>query len=109
MKILVMPKPRPGVSAEELQRHAPAEIRAVWDLYVQGICREFYTRLAEPGRVILMFEAESVEAAQQAISTLPFVQRNLIDFDLIPLAPFSGLSRLFATQTAAPAQMPAGS
>ena len=107
MKILVMPKPRPGIPAEELQRYAPAEIRAVWDLYAQGICREFYTRLAEPGRVILMFEAESEEVAQQALSTLPFVQRSLIDFDLIPLAPFAGLSRLFATQ--APAQVPTGS
>jgi hypothetical protein len=105
MKILVMPKPIPGVPAEELQRHAPAEIRAVWELYVQGICREFYTRLAEPGRVVLMFEAESLEAVREALATLPFVQHNLIDFDLIPLAPFAGLARLFQAPAQAPAQV----
>lgn len=99
MKILVLPKPRADVPLERLQQHAEAEIRAVWDLYVQGICREFYTRLAEPGRVVLMFESASVEAAREALATLPFARLNLIDFDLIPLAPFVGLSRLFQPQT----------
>src|SRR5215472_12107576 len=73
MKILVMPKPRQGVPPEELQRHAAEEIRAVWDLYARGICREFYTRLSEPGRVVLMFECASVEEAQAALAALPFV------------------------------------
>ena len=36
MKILVLPKPIEGVSREEMLQHADAEIRAVWDLYVQG-------------------------------------------------------------------------
>src|SRR5262249_31171554 len=109
MKILVMPKPRPGVPAEELQRHAAEEIRAVWDLYARGICREFYTRLAEPGRVVLMFECASVEAAHEALATLPFVQRNLIDFALIPLAPSAGLARLSQAAAQTPAQVPAES
>jgi hypothetical protein len=109
MKILVMPKPRPGVPAEELQRHAAEEIRAVWDLYAQGICREFYTRQAEPGRVVLMFECASVEEAQAALATLPFVERNLIDFDLIPLAPFAGLARLFQFPAQTPSQAPTAS
>ncbi len=95
MKILVLPKPRVGVPPQALQEHADAEIRAVWDLYAQGICREFYVRAAEPGRVVLIFECASVEAARDALATLPFAQLHLIDFDLIPLAPFIGLTRLF--------------
>jgi len=62
MKILVLPKPIEGVSREELLSHAAAEIQAVWELYAQGICREFYTRANEPGRVVLMFESASIEA-----------------------------------------------
>jgi hypothetical protein len=104
MKILVMPKPIEGVSREELLQHAPAEVRAVWDLYEQGICREFYTRANEPGRVVMMFESASVEAAKEVLATLPFARLHLIDFDLIPLAPFSGLARLFR----APAEEPVG-
>jgi hypothetical protein len=95
MKILVLPKPREGVAVQSLQQHAQEEIRAVWDLYAQGICREFYTRVAEPGRVVLMLECASVEAARDVLAALPFARLHLIDFDLIPLAPFVGLTRLF--------------
>ena len=98
MKILVMPKPIEGVAREELLKHAPAEIKAVWELYAQGICREFYTRANEQGRVVLMLESESVEAAQKALATLPFARLHLIDFDVIPLAPFTGLSRMFRSE-----------
>ncbi len=102
MKILVMPKPIEGVSREELLQHSAEEIQALWQLYAQGICREFYTRVNEAGRVVLMLESESVETAREALATLPFVKLHLIDFDLIPLAPFNGLARLFqaSTQTA---------
>ena len=95
MKILVMPKPIPGVAREELLKHAPAEIRAVWRLYEQGICREFYTRVNEAGRVVLILECASEETAREALATLPFAQLHLIDFDLIPLGAFNGLSQLF--------------
>ncbi len=95
MKILVLPKPIEGVAREVLLQHAPAEIQAVWELYAQGICREFYTRANEAGRVVLMFECATLEAAQEALATLPFAQLHLIDFDVIPLAPFTGLARLF--------------
>ena len=94
MKILVMPKPIAGVSREEMMQHAPAEIQAVWELYKQGVVREFYTRANEANRVVLMFENTSVEAARDALATLPFVQLHLIDFDIIPLAPFFGLEHL---------------
>jgi len=101
MKILVMPKPIEGVSREQLLQHSAEEIQAVWQLYAQGVCREFYTRANEAGRVVLIFESESVEAAKEALATLPFVKLHLIDFDLIPLAPFTGLSRLFQSPTQA--------
>ena len=94
MKVLVMPKPIEGVAREELLQHAPAEIKAVWELYKQGIVREFYARANEAGRVVLMLESASAETARDALATLPFVQLHLIDFDIIPLAPFFGLENL---------------
>jgi hypothetical protein len=95
MKILVLPRPIEGVPGESLQLHAAAEIRAVWDLYAQGVVREFYTRANEPGRVVLMLEAATVEAARDALASLPFARLRLIDFDVIPLGSFVGLARLF--------------
>ncbi len=95
MKILVLPKPIEGVAREEMLQHAAEEIQAVWELYAQGICREFYTRANEPGRVVLMFESASVEAAKEALATLPFARLHLIDFDVIPLAPFPRVGSAF--------------
>ena len=99
MKMLVLPKPIEGVSREEMLRHAPAEIQAVWQLYKQGIVREFYTRANEAGRVVLVLESASEEEAHEALSVLPFVQLHLIDFDFIPLAPFFGLENLSAARS----------
>ena len=99
MKMLVLPKPIEGVSREEMLRHAPAEIQAVWQLYKQGIVREFYTRANEAGRVVLVLESASEEAARNALNVLPFVQLHLIDFDFIPLAPFYGLEHLSAARS----------
>ena len=93
MKVLVLPKPIEGVSREEMLQHAAAEIQAVWDLYAQGICRELYSRANEPNRVVLVLESASLEAAQATLATLPFSKLHLIDFDVIPLAPFPGLVR----------------
>jgi len=95
MKILVLPRPIEGVAREEMLQHAAEEIQAVWELYAQGICREFYTRANEPGRVVLMFESASVEAAKEALATLPFARLHLIDFDVIPLAPFPRVGSAF--------------
>jgi hypothetical protein len=99
MKILVMPKPIEGVSREQMLPHAPAEIQAVWELYKQGIVREFYTRANEAGRVVLVLESANEEAAREALTSLPFVQLHLIDFDFIPLGPFYGLENLSASRS----------
>jgi len=95
MKILVLPKPIEGIRRESLEQYAADEIRAVWELYAHGIVREFYVRAAEPGRVVLVLECASVEAATDSLATLPFARLHLIEFDVIQLAPFMGLTRLF--------------
>lgn len=97
MRVLALPRLHQGVQVEELQRHRTAEIQAVWDLYAQGVCREFYVRADQPSAAILMFESASVEAARDALGALPLARLNLLDFDLIPLAPFAPLQSLFQT------------
>lgn len=94
MKILVLPKLIEGVAREEMLQHAPAEIQAVWELYKQGIVREFYSCADGSNRVVLLLESAGVETARDTLVTLPFAQLHLIDFDVIPLAPFFGLEQL---------------
>lgn len=95
MRVLVLPRLHAGAQVEDVRRHRMVEIQAVWDLYAQGICREVYARADQSGAVILMLESASVEAAAAAVATLPLARLQLLDFDLIPLAPFTALQSLF--------------
>ncbi len=95
MKILVLARRSGEVSLDQMRPHFKAEVEAVWDLYTRGIVREFYTRADQGGPAILTVECENVEAARQTLQGLPLVEMKMIDLDLIPLAPFNGLTQLF--------------
>ena len=95
MKIIVLAKRRENVSLEQMRPHFKAEVEAVWQLYTQGIVREFYTRADNGGPAILTVETDSVEAAQKALAALPLVEMQMLDLELVPLAPFTGLTHLF--------------
>ncbi len=97
MKILVLAKRNAEVSVDQMRPHFKAEVEAVWGLYTRGIVREFYTRADQGGPAVLTVESENVEAARQALQGLPLVEMKMIDLDLIPLAPFNGLTQLFQT------------
>ena len=98
MKILVLAQRRGEVSVEQMRPHFKAEVEAVWNLYTQGIVREFYTRADQGGPAILSLECETLEKAQKALAGLPLVEMKMIDLDLIPLAPFNSLNHLFEQQ-----------
>jgi hypothetical protein len=98
MKILALGKLREGVTGEMLEQYRTAEVRAIWDLYVQGFCREIYAVTNQVGSFALVLESESVEAAREAFAVLPFVQLHLLDFDLFPLGPFRFFTRLFQVE-----------
>ena len=96
MKILVLARRHGDTSVDQMRPHFKAEVEAVWNLYTQGVVREFYTRADQGGPAILSVEAETVDAAKKALQGLPLVEMNMIDLDYIPLAPFNGLSHLFS-------------
>ncbi len=95
MKILVLAQRRPDVSFEQIKPYIQPEVEAVWRLYAQGTVREFYTRADNGGPAILMVESVSIETAQKVLAELPMVEKNLLDLDLIPLAPFRSIEHLF--------------
>ena len=101
MKIIVLAQRNAGVSLERMRPHFQAEVQAVWDLYLEGIVREFYTRADEGGPAILTVESETVEAARRELARLPLVEMNMIELEYIPLAPFKSLSHLFEAEAQA--------
>jgi muconolactone delta-isomerase len=94
MKILALEHELPNVMAEQFQQHAKAEARRVWELYQAGILRESYFR-ADRNEAALVLECASMAEAQEILSTLPFIQNNLITFEIIPLKAYPGFERLF--------------
>ena len=97
MKIIAMEKEVSGVKPEQFAIHLKPEAKRVWELYQSGLIREAYFH-ADRTEAVLILECEGTEAANQALASLPLVQAGLINFDVIPLKPYPGFSRLFAEQ-----------
>jgi muconolactone delta-isomerase len=98
MKILAIEKEVPDLTAEDFKPHLKAEAVKVWELYQAGVFRELYFR-QDRSEAVLILECADVEDAKQVLNTLPLVKEGLITFDIIPLGPYPGFSRLFAEET----------
>jgi hypothetical protein len=98
MKFLALEHENPGATSERFQALLKDEARCVWELQQSGTLREIYFH-AEEHTAILMLECAHTEEARQQLATLLLVRAGLIDFDLIPLAPYDGLARLFVHPT----------
>jgi hypothetical protein len=95
MKILAIEKELPGATEESFKPHLKVEAARVWELYQAGVIREMYFRQDWPGAVLMMECVEANEAVE-VLGTLPLVQAGLITFEVMPLIPYPGFSRLFA-------------
>ena len=94
MKILALEQEISGKTAEDLQPYLREEAVKAWELQQSGIIREIYFRANEPSAVLIL-ECEDARVAKEVLDTLPLVREKLITFDIIPLAPYPGFSRLF--------------
>lgn len=81
--------------AEQFKPHLGAEAAKVWELYQADVIRELYFR-GDVHCAVLILECSDVEEASRVLRTLPLVREGLIAFDIIPLIPYTGFSRLFA-------------
>jgi hypothetical protein len=95
MKILAMEKERPETQPGQFALYLKSEAMRVWSLCQDGVVRELYFR-QDRSEAVLVLECEGAAQARQVLNALPLVQSGLIDFELIPLRPYSGFSRLFA-------------
>ena len=94
MKILALEKELPGATGEKFLPVLKDEARRVWELQQSGSLREIYFD-ASQHTAVLVLECGTVNEAQQLLAGLPLVTAGLIEFQLIPLAPYDGFARLF--------------
>jgi hypothetical protein len=95
MKIIAIEKEIEGKSAEDFHPHLRAEARRAWELYLSGYFRELYFR-QDQHTAVLILECTDLDQAREILETLPLVREKLISFEIIPLVPYPGFSRLFA-------------
>lgn len=94
MKILAIARVDRGTTFEKMQPHLEAEVKHAWKLYKEGPVREMYDRQDRSG-VVFVLECSNVDEARSNLDELPFVREKLIDFEIIPLEPFSYFETLF--------------
>ncbi|MHA2334604.1 MAG: superoxide dismutase [Candidatus Hodarchaeales archaeon] len=97
MKIIAIEKELPNSTPELFKEYSEREALEAWNLYQEGFIREMYFR-GDKSCAILILESNSLVEAQEMLQRLPFVKRGLNTFDLIPLKPYPGFSRLFKPQ-----------
>lgn len=95
MKILCLDRPLPGATFEKYQPHLQAEVRHTWENYKKGVIRDVYFRQDRPG-VAIFLECSSLEEAKAVVAEFPLAKAGLLDFDLIPIGPFTNWELLFA-------------
>jgi hypothetical protein len=96
LRFLALEHDLPGHTAHEFQPHLRAEALAAWNLYCSGIIREASFR-EDLHTAVLLLECASLSEAEEMVSSLPLVQAGLITFEIFPLVPYDGFSRLFST------------
>jgi hypothetical protein len=94
MRILALEKDLPGASTGNNTALLEDEARAVWELMQSGIIREIHFR-DDRSQAVILLEAENTGQAQAALAQLPLVKAGRIEFEVIGLRPYPGLSRLF--------------
>ncbi|MBF0547390.1 MAG: superoxide dismutase [Candidatus Riflebacteria bacterium] len=98
MKILAIAKVASQTTVEKIQPHLEAEVKHAWKLYKEGTFREMYSCQDRHLGVVFVLECSSVDEARKILDGLPFVREKLIDFEIIPLGPFSYFEMIFKSQ-----------
>ena len=95
MRFVSICRPVDGAGMEQFQPYLDAEIRYGWDNYKNGTFREIYFRQDVLG-VVVMVEADSLDAARAAVENFPLARAGLVSFETVPVGPFTNWEMLFA-------------
>ena len=97
MKVLALEKELANTTESDFAPHLRPEAARVWKLWQAGVIREMYFR-QDVRKAVLILEYESLGEAQEILGTLPLVKNRLNDFEVVRLVPYTGFSRLFASE-----------
>ena len=94
MRILALEIETKKAESDDFQPYLKDEAKKVWQFQQDDFIREIYFR-ADKNSAVLLLECNDIEEAKKKLSELPLVAAGLISFEIIPLVPYPGYSRLF--------------
>jgi hypothetical protein len=81
------------------------EVAHAWRLWKQGIVRENYSRVDQPG-VVLVFEVENGAAAERLLADFPLSRAGYLEWTCLAVTVPFPLETVFDEQTQARVKMP---
>lgn len=95
MKFLAIEKEISQINWANEANTLKEEALHVFRLYTEDFIREIY--FTDKKNAVLILESENLMVAKRRIEKLPLVQKGLIDFDIVPLMPYTGYQRIINT------------
>jgi hypothetical protein len=95
MQFMMIARASQGTPIEQIMPYIKPEAVQSWELYSQGLIRSTHY-IADMSGVVFLWEAPSLEAVNAAIDKLPMKQAGILNFEVLPLIPYTGFGELFA-------------
>ena len=96
MQHIAILKLKPEATEDAQSKHRHAEVEKIWDLIVSGALRSINFFSGEGRGAVLHLETPDRSSAEETIRNLPMVSAGLLHVEILTLAPFTGLTALFA-------------
>jgi hypothetical protein len=95
MQVLVIARVKPGILVEQVLPFVAPEAGQAWEFYASEQIRQMYY-IADMSGAVMLWEGESVASVTEEVHKLPMAKGNILDFDILPLKPYTGFAALFA-------------
>ena len=105
MKVIAVDRFKPGVTMDTIEPFLAEEVAHAWRLWKKGIVRENYSRVDQPG-VVLVFEVENADAAMRLLDEFPMTRAGFLEWTCIPVTVPFPLESVFTQETRARVEMP---
>ena len=92
MKIVAIERDLKIVDWKNESKNLIEEAKSIYKLMLSGILREIYFN--ENKQAVLILECSTKIEAKQLTEKLPLVKKGFIEFEIMELHPYTGLSRL---------------
>lgn len=93
MKYLAIEKELVKYSGSDYSEILKSEAQMVWEYQKKGIIREIYFR-TDVKCAIIILECSTINEAQKVLAELPLVKKQMINFEVYELSPYTGYDRL---------------